>query len=296
MYYTKTWGGTQPGCLIFLLDQSGSMDDPFGGTQVGGGRKKSHAVALVINNFLDELITTNITIQKDGSNEVRPRAEVAIIGYGGNTVGSVFGGVLEGSDMVSIADLQANPLAVEKHQKRDLDDEGNVVMIETDFPIWVKPQAHGGTPMYPALLMARDLAEKWAANHPDCYPPVVINITDGMAQGDLEGAVKEITRISTNDGQALFFSVHITSLVHHLVEYPTELSELPEDPFAQRLFFMSSIIPDTAHAALDSLLGRSVPPTARGMIFNGDASSVKLMFNFASAPALQHAITIDPDR
>src|SRR2546429_4943793 len=100
MYYTKTWGGTQPGCLIFLLDQSESMDDPFGGTQVGGGRKKSNAVALVMNNFLDELITTNISIQNDGSNEVRPRAEIAIIGYGGNTVGSVFGGVLEGSDIV----------------------------------------------------------------------------------------------------------------------------------------------------------------------------------------------------
>ena len=105
--YQNNWGGTQPGCLIVLRDQSDSMNDPFGGTQVGDRQKKSEAVALVINSFLDALVKTNTLVHNDGSTSVRPRADIAVIGYGGQTVASVFGGDLEGRDFVSFADLQA---------------------------------------------------------------------------------------------------------------------------------------------------------------------------------------------
>lgn len=295
MPYAKAWSGTQPGCLILLLDQSGSMDDEFGGTQVGGGRKKSDAVALVVNSFLDELISTNTIVKNATEVEVRPRADIAILGYGEkDRVESIFEGTLASEDFVSLPDLHTNPLAIEQREKKELDDTGKVVTVPVEFPIWVRPRANGGTPMHKALLQARDLAQTWATSHPDSYPPVIINITDGMAAGDLESVVNEITSITTSDGQALLFNVHITEQRYLPVEYPASISELPEDPFAQRLFAMSSIIPAPAHAALNSLLGRSVPPGARGMIFNGDASSVRLMFNFASAPALQHLI--DPDK
>jgi hypothetical protein len=80
--YRQSWGGSHPGCLILLLDQSGSMSDSFGNTQAGAGRRKCDMVATVLNGFLNELIVTNTVAQKDGSTEVRPRADVAVISYG----------------------------------------------------------------------------------------------------------------------------------------------------------------------------------------------------------------------
>ena len=152
--------------------------------------------------------------------------------------------------------------------------------------------------MWQALRKARDIARDWAANHQSCYPPVIVNITDGMAgdskqEGDLEAVAQEIADISTEDGNALLFTIHVTGLKAYPVEYPSEADELPRDPFARRLFALSSVIPDTARSALNSLLGRTVPPGARGFVFNGDAEAVLLMFRFASAPAIQ---AVDPDR
>ena len=69
--------------------------------------------------------------------------------------------------------------------------------------------------------------------------------------------------------------------------------DLPNDPYARHLFNMSSVIPETSRSLLESLLGSPVQPGARGMIFNGDASSIRLMFNFVSAPATQ---PLDPNR
>src|SRR5438067_887605 len=145
MPYTQAWGGTHPGCLILVLDQSGSMSDPFGHAQAGGGRRKCDMVATVLNGFLNELIVTN-TVYKDGVAEVRPRADVAVIGYEGNTVCSALSGELAKKDFVSLADLQHNPATIERRKKREIDDVGQEVEVPLPFPIWVQPVAGGGTP------------------------------------------------------------------------------------------------------------------------------------------------------
>ncbi len=134
---------------------------------------------------------------------------------------------------------------------------------------------------------------EWAVNYPNSYPPVIINVTDGAAtDGDPTGIAQEISQISTSDGQALLFSVHVTNLSDPPVAYPVSEGELPNDKYAKILFSISSIIPETSRALLDTLLGRPVPPGARGLIFNGDATSVRLMFQFASKPRTQ---PLDPN-
>lgn len=50
--YEKQWGSTHPGLLIVLLDQSSSMNDPFGASQLLGGKKKCDVVATVLNTFV----------------------------------------------------------------------------------------------------------------------------------------------------------------------------------------------------------------------------------------------------
>ncbi|HYU75228.1 MAG TPA: hypothetical protein VEL31_21375, partial [Ktedonobacteraceae bacterium] len=68
--YSQAWSASRSGCLILLLDQSGSMSDPFGLQQAGAGRRKCDMVATVLNGFLNELIVTNTIAQKDGTTMV----------------------------------------------------------------------------------------------------------------------------------------------------------------------------------------------------------------------------------
>jgi hypothetical protein len=293
MPYEQQWGGTNPGCLIFLLDRSGSMSDPFGPEQAGSGRRKCDMVATVLNNFLHELIVTN-TVIKGNEPEVRPRAEIAVIGYEGTSCSSALGSELEYQDFVTLPELQAAPLRIEQRMRTELDETGQILEIPVEFPVWVDPMAGGGTPMRLALIHAQELAQQWADEHPSNYPPVIINVTDGMStDGDPRPVAEEICQISTADGQALLFNVHITNIRSATVMYPASMDELPRDKYAQLLFSMSSDIPEASRALLSSLQGYPVPEGARGLIFNGDAASVRQMFVFASVPATQ---PLDPNR
>lgn len=297
MNYSQIWSASRPGCLILLLDQSGSMSDPFGYTQAGAGRRKCDMVATVLNGFLNELIVTNTVAQKDGSTTVRPRADVAVLGYRGAFVGPILEGVLKNQTFVTLADLQMNPLTIERRIKREIDDFGMDVEIPMEFPVWVNASADGGTPMCAALHQAHDLADDWSMRNPDSYPPVIINVSDGMANdGDPVEAAGTISGISTSDGQALLFNVHVTDINSAPVTYPAHEDELPNDRYAKKLFAMSSLIPETSRERLGSMLSRPVYPGARGLIFNGDAASVRQMFVFASVPATRPLEDLDLNR
>jgi len=294
MPYEKQWGGQNPGCLIFLLDQSGSMSDPFGFDQAGSGRRKCDMVAAVLNGFLHELIVTNTVVRGDGQAEVRPRADIAVIGYEGSSYSSVLAGELEGMDFVTLPQLQDAPLRIEQRMRTETDLTGHTYEEVVDFPIWVDPMVGTGTPMRMALMHAHELAQQWADGHPYNYPPVIINVTDGMStDGDPSSVAAELCQISTTDGQALLFNVHITNIRLSTVMYPSSEDELPRDKYARLLFSMSSTIPETSRTLLSSLLGYAVPPGTRGLIFNGDAASIRQMFVFASVPATQ---PLDPNR
>ncbi|MBA2677110.1 MAG: VWA domain-containing protein [Ktedonobacteraceae bacterium] len=295
--YSQAWSATRPGCLILLLDQSGSMSDPFGNQMAGSGRRKCDMVATVLNGFLNELIVTNTIAQKDGTIMVRPRADVAVLGYEGSFVGPILGGNLAGRAFVSLPDLQMNPLTIERRMKKEIDEIGMEVEIPVQFPVWVQPKAGGGTPMCAALREANEMALQWSLSHPDSYPPVIINVSDGMGNdGDIVNVARQLSDISTNDGQALLFNVHITDIHKGTVAYPAAEGELPNDRYAKKLFTISSLIPETSRTLLQSLLGRQVFPGARGLIFNGDAASVRQMFVFASVPATKPLEQLEWDR
>ena len=62
-----------PTCFIFLLDQSASMADPFGGEPV----RKADFVADAVNRTLHDLV-----IRCTKTEEVRNYYDIAVIGYG----------------------------------------------------------------------------------------------------------------------------------------------------------------------------------------------------------------------
>lgn len=290
MPYTKQWGSTHPGCLIVLLDQSGSMAAPFGGTQLGAGHKKCDMVATILNSLLHEFILTNTV-----GTTIRPRADVAVLGYGSGVlssltgrIGSALSGPLKSKDFVTLPELMANPVRVETRNRKELDEKGQMVEQQVSFPVWVEPVAGNGTPMCAALKRARDLAKKWVETHSEHYPPVVINITDGAStDGDPVPAATALKSVQTSDGGALLFNCHITNLTDAPVAFPASEGQIPDDRFARELFGLSSEIPESARKNILAATGSALLTGARGFVFNGDANSVRQMFIFATVGASQ---------
>lgn len=279
--YARQWGSPHPGCLIILLDQSGSMADPFPASKIGAGKRKCDMVATILNNFLHNFIEKNTVVRKNGQPEVRPRADVAVLGYEGTTVRSAFAAPLGNQDFVSLPDLSANPIDIEKRKMKQVDDTGQIYEIPVLFPIWVKPTVGLGTPMCAALERAKALATQWISDpkHAENYPPVVINVTDGMCtDGDPTSIAQELCQLKTADGNVLLYNVHITDLDEKTKEFPLSETDLPDNSYAKQLFKISSIVPETSRTLLNQQSSNVISENAHGMIFNGDAESVQKMF------------------
>ena len=85
MAYSAEISRTNPTCFIFLVDQSGSMLEPFGAQP---DKSKADGVADAINRLLQNLVLK--CAKADG---IRDFFHVGLIGYGGRVV-SAFGGAL----------------------------------------------------------------------------------------------------------------------------------------------------------------------------------------------------------
>ena len=115
--------------------------------------------------------------------------------------------------------------------------------IEGSILIWFDPVANGGTPMCQGFSLARNTLQAWLNQHPSCFPPIVINITDGEAtDGDPSDSANLIKTLKSNDGEVLLFNLHISSQRATPIEFADSEDGLP-DRFAQLLFRMSSILP-----------------------------------------------------
>src|SRR5829696_4602942 len=145
MAYSAEISRTNPTCFLFVIDQSGSMEDQIS----GGERKKSDVVADTINRFLSEL---SIKCAKDEG--VRDYFEIGVIGYGAS-VGPAFGGALSGRDLVPISQVATSPARIEDRSKKVDDGAGGLVDQTVKFPVWFDPTASGGTPMVQALTFAQ---------------------------------------------------------------------------------------------------------------------------------------------
>src|SRR5579871_6938009 len=99
MPYTAEISRTNPSCFLFLIDQSGSMEDPIpaspdaDGPAPAAGRTKAEGVADAINRLLQ-----NLVIKCAKSEGVRDYYHIGVIGYG-NKTGPAFSGPLADRDL-----------------------------------------------------------------------------------------------------------------------------------------------------------------------------------------------------
>src|SRR5262245_24517079 len=98
MPYQAEISHSNPSCIIILIDQSGSMDDPFGADP--NGKKKANGVADAVNRLLQ-----NLVIKCAKSEGIRDYYHVGVLGYGEHGVASAFAGSLKGKQLVPISEV-----------------------------------------------------------------------------------------------------------------------------------------------------------------------------------------------
>src|SRR5437879_5903340 len=134
MPYTAEISRANPTCFLFLIDQSFSMSEPFGGG--AGNKKKADGVADAINRLLQTLV-----LRCAKSEGVRDYFHVAVVGYG-SEVGPALGGALAGQGLVLVSEIANNPLRVEQRTKKVDDGAGGIVEQTIKFRVWFEPVAN----------------------------------------------------------------------------------------------------------------------------------------------------------
>ena len=270
MNNSKQWSSATPGYIIFLVDQSGSMQETY-----ADGKTRAQFTSLVINRTINELVNTNMDGEK-----VKDRVFISMIGYG-----------LSVEDVRSdyLSEFAEAPLRIEKIKKKVSDGGGGLVEIEEQMPIFIEPKADGLTPMAEALDFAKELIEGWLQKKPDNPAPIIINISDGLpytgttVETEMNKSIaisKEIMNINSQDGNPLIFNSHIGDggTQCGFEESENELS----DEQAKFLFNISSKVPESyKQAAVKQDF--KVKEESRGFVSNADPESFIKFINFGSS-------------
>jgi len=266
MSYTAEISRNNPGCFLFVIDQSGSMAD-----SLASGKSKANMVADSVNRILQSLV-----IRCSKSEGIRDYFFAGIIGYGqGGGVVSAFEGSLSGKELVPISEIAQNPLEILEKEISVDDGSGGTTNQRVKFPIWLNPIADQQTPMREAFGLANKIVTNWLNQNHNCFPPIVIHITDGEStDGDPSQEMKALMSQTSADGNVLLFNVHLSSGGHtNVISFPGNQEGLPDD-YAKMLFSNSSaLIPNMIGIAKEDH-GINLSAGARGFVFNGDLSSL----------------------
>ena len=272
--YTAQITRNTPTAFIFMIDQSISMSRKL--NYRGEFITLADAVARIVNNQINELVLRCIK-----TNEVRHYYDIAVIGYG-DDASYGWKGTLAGRKFVSPEELKNNPfkkitVTEEKRTRK------GVELKEVEKVQWVEPVAAGKyTRAHKAFAMAKDLLDMWMKEHheKDCYPPTIINITDGAFNGILNPRevntqlANELKAMFTNDGNVLLWNIHVTPDNQEQILLPISKTELNEDKYSEWLYDMSSLLPSRYNQPIGDLRGDAENTRHVAMATNTDLSTL----------------------
>ncbi len=269
--YTAEINRRQPAFLLLLVDQSYSMSEPWDGE----GKSKAEMLALTVNRLLGNAVL----LCTKGDDRIHDYFEVGVIGYGGDVTLALHGATPD-RPVLPIGEVGRNPRRLDQVMRKMSDGAGGIIQAPLTVPVWIDPVTNGNTPMTKAFDAAEQVVRAWCELHPTSFPPIVVNITDGVStDGDPAPVAARLRSARTDDGHALLFNVHLPTVDPHKrhvppleVVFPNSAEALPDDN-AAHLFAMSSELPvPMAEAA--SAAGYAVRPGARGFLYNAQPTSV----------------------
>ena len=255
-------GSPNPGCFVILIDQSFSMSENW---QTG---TKAEVASSIVNSMIYNLCLANET--REG---IKDRCRICVIGYG-EQVHTIVNGML--------SDVYESPLELKKVKKSIPNGAGGNIEIETKQPIWLQPKARNGTPMHTAFERAGEIVQQWCSKWPENFPPIVFNITDGLASDPfLTGEIaRKVMDSRTTDGNVLVYNVHIANSGPEVV-LAHDRAKLPSDRSAEFLFSISSVLPEPLfQMARDH--GYSPQPDTRCFAHNVRETALPLILEFGT--------------
>src|SRR4029079_248660 len=132
MPYSAQISRTNPACILFLIDQSKSMDEPI---DPGDPQTKAVLVAEAINKLLQ-----NIVLRSAKADGVRDYFRIGVIGYG-KGIRAGLGGKIPFELLVPVSRVCDRPLRVESRTKMVHDGSCGLVEQTIKFPVWFDPVA-----------------------------------------------------------------------------------------------------------------------------------------------------------
>lgn len=271
--YTAQITRNTPTAFIFLIDQSVSMQNYT--TLYGEEMPMAEAVARIVNHQLNELVLRCIK-----GSETRDYYDIAIIGYGEKAY-SGWKGELEGRDFVKPSELKEHPYKKITTKKETRTRKG-VKVVEIEEVQWIEAEAtEGWTRVHHAFEKAKGLLDEWMEKHhdKDCYPPTIINITDGEFNGATKEYVlqqaNELKSMFTNDGNVILFNIHISANKAVCVTCPASKDEVSFSSLATTMYEMSSLLPMRYSDRIADLRGDGTPNNRyTAMSINADMSTL----------------------
>jgi hypothetical protein len=264
MPYSAQISRTNPACLLFLIDQSGSMVQPFPG---GTGQTKASTVADAINRLLQ-----NVVLRSAKADGVRDYFRIGVIGYG-KGIKAGLGGSIPFNVLIPVSKVGDHPLRVETRTKLIPDGAGGIIEQKIKFPVWFDPEADGKTPMCEAMAAAGLAVKDFVNEFPNAFPPIVLNLTDGLpSDGNPQENARLIRNLTTTDGATLLFNLLISSKPVPPEYFPAHEGGFV-DTCSKLLFRMSSELPPKLWEAAKAE-GHDMKPQARGVVINADPTAV----------------------
>jgi hypothetical protein len=255
--YMKRISRAEPGLIVLVLDDSGSMADTLPGTTDA----KFVLVERYAGVILRELLERSTEMRGDQP-VVKPRYFVEVIVYGGTPQRWSQGAV--GDDIGAL---------VQKYKEG-----GN------SFGLGGKLD---GTDTDAAFRLGLEFLERCLDKYKNCFPPMVFHLTDGESSTDAEPVAQKMMQLATNDGKVLVVNAFIgeaTNLSYvHPTDFPGYVSEQEAGPsdYSIRLFRMSSQVPP---AVRSNLAGDGVFPNIR--------EGARLYFDVRTKDMLKHTIQV----
>ena len=272
--YTAQITRNTPTAFIFMIDQSISMSRKL--NYKGEYITLAEAVARIVNAQIYELVLRCIK-----TSEVRHYYDIAVIGYG-DDANYGWKGTLAGRDFVSPEELKNNPYKKIIVKEEKLTKKG-LVLKEIEKVQWIEPVAAGKyTRGDLAFTKAKNLLDKWMEEHQDkdCYPPTIINITDGALNGIVNPRevntqlANELKALYTNDGNVLLWNIHITPDNKEQLVFPISKTELNNDKYSEWMYDMSSLLPSRYNVPIGDLRGDAENTRHVAMATNTDMSTL----------------------
>ncbi len=277
--YTKSITRANRALFVLCIDESGSMAELIS----TGGRtiSKSEMVAEVANTIIAELIERS----RRGS-KLHDYYDIAIVGYSGAGVSSHF----EGYDYISVTEVAAMEVERKSIESQFRAPDGSECIIHENLSCWVKPRCDGQTPMYEALSYVHSIIKKWCQENPTSFPPIVYNVTDGLPTDcdayDMCDMASMIKSVSTDDGAALLFNIHISSSDDgESIMFPTDESIEPYRYGAQNLYHMyesASYMPEIFYDAICDIVGERPTSKFKGLCYNSSVAELIAILNIGS--------------